>query len=105
MKMLEHKDTSATETSSQIVVAPPHGQEMGSGPLDGLRVLDLVGFMVVELAVAVVSGPGSLLADAGRRLTDVGALFASVLALRQQVADDSSAAGRAEREAIDCSPG
>ena len=42
----------------------------------------IVGFMVVEVAAAVVSGSLALLADAGHMLTDAGALAASLWAAR-----------------------
>ena len=42
----------------------------------------IVGFMVVEVVVAVVSGSLALLADAGHMLTDAGALAGSIWAIR-----------------------
>ena len=42
----------------------------------------IIGFMVVEVAVAAVSGSLALLADAGHMLTDVGAIAGSIWALR-----------------------
>jgi hypothetical protein len=80
------------------------GNEMGTGPLDGLRVLDLIGFMVVELAVAVVSASRSLLAEAGRQLIDATALPGSLWTVYQPIADDSPPADRGQREATGCPP-
>jgi cobalt-zinc-cadmium efflux system protein len=42
----------------------------------------IVGFMVVEVTVALVSGSLALLADAGHMLTDVGAIGGSIWALQ-----------------------
>jgi len=42
----------------------------------------IIGFMAVEVAVAIVSGSLALLADAGHMLTDVGAIAGSIWALR-----------------------
>jgi cobalt-zinc-cadmium efflux system protein len=42
----------------------------------------IVGFMIVEVIVAVVSGSLALLADAGHMLTDAGAVGGSIWALR-----------------------
>ena len=42
----------------------------------------IVGFMVVEIVVAAVSGSLALLADAGHMLTDAGAIGGSIWALR-----------------------
>jgi hypothetical protein len=92
MNMVLPTDATATQPAIQVFVAPHDRPEMGIGPLDGLGVLDLVGFVVIDLAAAVVSASGALLADAGRKLTDVGALLGSVWTVRQHVADDSSAA-------------
>lgn len=63
------------------------------GPGDGARpgadsryvaaaLVLIVGFMVVEVVVALVSGSVALLADAGHMLTDAGALAASLWAIR-----------------------
>ncbi|GAC1602783.1 MAG: hypothetical protein NVS3B6_13630 [Pseudarthrobacter sp.] len=41
----------------------------------------IVGFMIVEVIVAVVSGSLALLSDAGHMLTDAGAIAASLWAL------------------------
>ncbi|MHB8186887.1 MAG: cation diffusion facilitator family transporter [Dermatophilaceae bacterium] len=42
----------------------------------------IVAFMVVEVAVSIVSGSLALLSDAGHMLTDVGAIVASLWAIR-----------------------
>ncbi|MCX7521965.1 cation diffusion facilitator family transporter [Microbacterium sp. STN6] len=42
----------------------------------------IVGFMIVEVVVAVLSGSLALLSDAGHMLTDAGAIGASLFALR-----------------------
>jgi cobalt-zinc-cadmium efflux system protein len=42
----------------------------------------IVGFMVVEVVVALISGSLALLSDAGHMLTDVGAIGASLWAIR-----------------------
>jgi len=42
----------------------------------------IIGFMVVEVAVALVSGSLALLSDAGHMLTDAGAIGASLWAIR-----------------------
>jgi cobalt-zinc-cadmium efflux system protein len=42
----------------------------------------IIGFMLVEVAVAILSGSLALLADAGHMLTDVGAIAGSIWALR-----------------------
>ena len=103
MNMVGHADTAA-QRAIQVFVASPDGQAMGTGPLDGLRVLDLVGFVVGELAVAVTSASGSLLADAGRKMTRLGALLGSLWTVRHHVAEDSPAADRAQCEAPGCPP-
>jgi len=42
----------------------------------------IVGFMLVEVVVALFSGSLALLSDAGHMLTDVGAIGASLWAIR-----------------------
>jgi hypothetical protein len=88
MNMVAYTDTSALQKTTEAFVAPPDEAEMSTGPLDGLRVLDLVSFAVVELAAGIVSASGSLLAEAVRKLTDLGTLLGSVSTAHQHVADD-----------------
>jgi hypothetical protein len=92
MNMVLHTDATATQPAIHGFVPRHDGQEMDTGPLDGLGVLDLVGCVVIDVVAAVVSASGALLADASRKLTDLGALLGSVWTVRQHVADDSSAA-------------
>jgi cobalt-zinc-cadmium efflux system protein len=42
----------------------------------------IVGFMIVEVAVAIVSGSLALLSDAGHMLTDAAAIAGSLVAIR-----------------------
>lgn len=62
----------------------------GAGPGTDLRALGvalglIVGFMVVEIVVATLSGSLALLADAGHMLTDAGALAVAIWAARLAV--------------------
>ena len=58
-----------------------HGRTADAGALRGAMGL-LLGFMVLEVVMAVVGHSLALLADAGHMLTDVGALAATLIALR-----------------------
>lgn len=48
----------------------------------GIALALVVGFMVVEVAVAIVSGSLALLSDAGHMLTDAAAIAGSLVAIR-----------------------
>jgi cobalt-zinc-cadmium efflux system protein len=67
-------------------MADVHGHDHGVAPDADRRYLSialglLVGFMVVEVIVSLVSGSLALLADAGHMLTDAGAIGASLWAI------------------------
>jgi cobalt-zinc-cadmium efflux system protein len=62
-----------------------HGHGVGTGGDTrylGIGLALIVGFMLVEVVVALVSGSLALLSDAGHMLTDVGAIGASLWAIR-----------------------
>src|ERR1019366_357283 len=62
-----------------------HGHGVSPGADRRKLITDLaliIGFMVVEVVVAVVSGSLALISDAGHMLTDAGAIGASLWAIR-----------------------
>lgn len=68
-------------------MAHSHAHHHRAGPGTDLRALGaalglIVGFMVVEIVVAALSGSLALLADAGHMLTDAGALAVAIWAAR-----------------------
>jgi cobalt-zinc-cadmium efflux system protein len=86
-----HSDFSITGPAGHLSDEPGQsghdGHSHGIGPDADRRYLGIalsliVGFMAVEVVVAVLSGSLALLADAGHMLTDAGAIAGSIWALR-----------------------
>lgn len=76
---------SAIENGAFDTARSPHQTHLSSGGdarylIGGLSLI--IGFMVVEVIAAAVSGSLALLADAGHMLTDAGAIGASLWAMR-----------------------
>lgn len=84
----DHGDATGTPVRSESVTGHEHGGHSHGVAADanvrylGVALGLIVGFMIVEVVVAVLSGSLVLLADAGHMLTDAGAIAASLWAIR-----------------------
>ncbi|WP_411283936.1 cation diffusion facilitator family transporter [Lapillicoccus sp.] len=79
----DHRRVGAT--GSETVARPRHTHGVAAGADTrylSIALALIVGFMVVEVVVALTSGSLALLSDAGHMLTDAGAIGASLWAIR-----------------------
>ncbi|RPE73725.1 MULTISPECIES: cation diffusion facilitator family transporter [unclassified Frondihabitans] len=72
-----------------------HSHSHGASPDANTRLLSIalalmVGFLIVEVVVAIISGSLALLSDAGHMLTDAAALAGSLVAIRLAARPSSS---------------